>query len=92
MNRPLEYEQRVRVRGFAVLDDDFEFMLGDLCCEVEEEPSPGKTRESLAKNRTGCLDPVAWLYVVRVGIVSWFSQKRSDPTANGANNPEDHTL
>jgi hypothetical protein len=53
MNRPLEYEQRVRVNGFAVLDDDFELMLGDLCCEAEQEPSPEKTREALAKNRTG---------------------------------------
>ncbi len=64
MNRPLEYEDRTRVNGFAVLDDDFDFMLADLCCEGEEEPSPEKTRESLAKNRTRCFDPMVWLYVV----------------------------
>jgi hypothetical protein len=64
MNRPLEYEDRVRVNGFAVLDEDFEFMLGDLCCEGEEEPCREKTRESLAKNRTRCFDPMAWLHVV----------------------------
>jgi hypothetical protein len=64
MNRLFEYEDRARVRGFAVLDEDFELMLGDLCCEVEAEPTPEKTRESLARNRTVCLDPMVWLYVV----------------------------
>jgi hypothetical protein len=64
MNWPLEYEDRARVRGFSVLDDDFDFMSGDLCFEVEEKASREKTRESMAKNRTGCLDPMAWLYVV----------------------------
>jgi hypothetical protein len=62
MNWPLEYEDRARVRGFAVLDDDFDSMAGDLCFEAEEKATGEKTRESMAKNRTGCLDPMAWVY------------------------------
>ena len=62
MNWPHEYEERFRANGFAVLDEEFDFMSGDLCCEVEEEMCRERTRESLAKNRTGCLDPMAWLY------------------------------
>jgi hypothetical protein len=62
MNRPMDYKEGVRTKGFAPVDDDFDFMPGDLCCEVEEETSCERTRESLAKNRTGCLDPMAWMY------------------------------
>jgi hypothetical protein len=62
MNRPLEYEERVRVKGFSILDDDFDLMLGDLCREAPEEISRDKIRASLANNRTGCLDPTAKLY------------------------------
>jgi hypothetical protein len=68
MIRPLEYEEREKVRGFAVLDDDFDCMAGDLCFEVQEKVDREKTRESMARNRTGCLDPMAWVYAVQTMV------------------------
>jgi hypothetical protein len=37
MNRPLEYEERARVTGFSILDDEFDLMACDLCGDVHEE-------------------------------------------------------
>ena len=34
---PTEYEERVKVKGFSILDDDFDVMAGDLCSVVGEE-------------------------------------------------------
>lgn len=59
MERPVEYEERNRVNGFSVLDDDFDLMLGDLCCEPREKTSLEKIRRLLSRNRTFCLDPTA---------------------------------
>lgn len=56
MNGREEYEERNRVNGFAILDEDFDLMLGDLCCEPREETSLDKIRKLLGLNRTNCLD------------------------------------
>jgi hypothetical protein len=48
MNWPIEYEERVRVKGFSILDDDFDVMAGDLCNMVGEESGIDKIRESAA--------------------------------------------
>jgi hypothetical protein len=47
MNRPLEYEERARLNGFSILDDDFELMTGDLCGNVREKPGLNRICESL---------------------------------------------
>ena len=52
MSWPEEYEERIRVNGFSVLDDDFDLMLGDLCCEPREETNLDKIRRLLGINRT----------------------------------------
>lgn len=62
MDWRLEYDERVKVKGFSVLDEDFDFMLGDLCCEETKKLDTDRVRESLAKNRTRCLDAIAELY------------------------------
>jgi len=62
MNWPIEYEERNRVNGFSILDDEFDFMLGDLCCDNHEETNLEKIRRLFNSNRTGCLDPTARLY------------------------------
>jgi hypothetical protein len=49
MNRPLEYEEMVRVNGFSILDNDFDLMTGDLCCGVEGEPNIHKICASVAR-------------------------------------------
>jgi hypothetical protein len=49
MSRPLEYDARVRVRSFSVFDDDFDFMLVDLCRDNPEEAERDKTAKSLVK-------------------------------------------
>jgi hypothetical protein len=49
MSRPLEYDARVRVRSFSVFDDDFDFMLVDLCRDTREETERDKTGKSLVK-------------------------------------------
>ena len=62
MNWPIEYEDRNRVNGFAIFDEEFDFMLADLCCGPSEEPNLDKIRRLLGSNRTNCLDPTAGLY------------------------------
>lgn len=62
MNWPVEYEERNRVNGFSILDEDFDLMLGDLCCEPREETTLDKIRKLLGRNRTNCLDPTVRLY------------------------------
>ncbi len=37
-------------------------------CEVEEKVDREKTREAMARNRTGCLDPMAWVYAVQTMV------------------------
>lgn len=61
MNWPIEYEERSRVNGFSILDDDFDFMLGDLCCDNHEEMNLEKIRKLFGSNRTSCLDLTARL-------------------------------
>jgi len=48
MNWPTEYGERVSVKGFSILDDDFDVMAGDLCSVVGEESGIDKIRESAA--------------------------------------------
>jgi len=48
MNWPTEYEERVRVKGFSILDDDFDVMAGDLCSVVREKSGIQEIRESRA--------------------------------------------
>ena len=31
MNWPLEYEEKARLGGFCILDNDFDLMAGDMC-------------------------------------------------------------
>jgi hypothetical protein len=64
MNWLFEEEERVRVKGFSIFDHDFDLMLGDLCRDAREETKRDMIRESLAKNRKVCLDPVAKLFTV----------------------------
>jgi hypothetical protein len=47
MNRPLEYEERVRVTGFSILDDDFDLMTADLCGDAREELGVNRICESM---------------------------------------------
>ena len=49
MSRPLEYDARARVRGFSILEEDFDFMLVDLCCDTREETNRDETGKSLVK-------------------------------------------
>lgn len=62
MNWPLEYEERNRVNGFSILDDDFDFMLGDLCEDRHEETTLETIRRLMGSNRTSCFDPMVRLY------------------------------
>jgi hypothetical protein len=62
MNWPIEYEDRNRVNGFAVFDEEFDFMLVDRCCDPSEKPDLDKIRRLLGSNRTSCLDPAARLF------------------------------
>jgi hypothetical protein len=55
MHRPLEEMERVKVKGFSVLDEDFDFMAADLCSAVPEEPNKNKICESL-----GAVVKVVW--------------------------------
>ena len=64
MIRPLEYDARVRVRGFSVLDDDFDFMLVDLCRDTREETNRDKTGKSLVKK--------SWRMPGSVGKALWY--------------------
>jgi hypothetical protein len=48
MNWPIEYDERVRVKGFSILDDDFDFMARDLAGNVRKEPRRDKIGEPLA--------------------------------------------
>ena len=48
MNWPIEYDERVRVKGFSILDDDFDFMARDFAGNVRKEPRRDKISESLA--------------------------------------------
>ena len=47
MYRPFEDMERVTVKGFSILDDDFDFMAADLCSAVPEEPTKNRARESV---------------------------------------------
>jgi hypothetical protein len=47
MYRPLEEMERVKVKGFSVFDDDFDFMAADLCSAVPEEPNKNRICESM---------------------------------------------
>jgi hypothetical protein len=55
MCRPLEEMERVKVMGFSVLDEDFDFMAADLCSAVPEDPNKNKICESL-----GAVVKVVW--------------------------------
>jgi hypothetical protein len=58
MYRPFEDMGRVKVKGFSILDDDFDLMAADLCRVVPEESSTSRVREALiAVVRTLC-----WLW------------------------------
>jgi hypothetical protein len=37
MDWPIEYDERVRVKGFSILDDDFDFMARDLAENVRKD-------------------------------------------------------
>ncbi len=47
MYLPFEDMERVKVKGFSILDDDFDFMAADLCSVVPEEPSKSRVCKSL---------------------------------------------
>jgi hypothetical protein len=45
---PIEYDERVRVKGFSILDDDFDCMARDIGDNVRKDPRRNKIGESLA--------------------------------------------
>ena len=45
---PTEYDERVRVKGFSVLDDDFDFMTRDLAGSGRKDSRRARIGESLA--------------------------------------------
>jgi hypothetical protein len=49
MNRPPEYDERLRVKGFSILDDDFDFMAVDFCSDVEVKSNVNKICASVAR-------------------------------------------
>ncbi len=44
---PTEYDERVRVKGFSVLDNEFDFMARDLAGNVGKDPRRNKIGKSL---------------------------------------------
>jgi hypothetical protein len=67
MNQLYEYDTRGRVRGFSVLDEDFDSMLVDFCRGTREESSQNEPGKPLAKN--------SWIRPCIVGRGLWGMSK-----------------
>jgi hypothetical protein len=48
MNWPIENDERVRARGFSILDDDFGFMARDLAGNIRKDQQSNMIGASLA--------------------------------------------
>ncbi len=43
---PTEFDERVRVKGFSIFDDEFDFMARDLARDIGKDPRRNKISES----------------------------------------------